>query len=117
MSFSKIESSKAVSENTAKLYKQQLNKLARETTVDTLEGLKSNPSTVIAWVTESTAAIEPVEKRNQARRLRYSAIFWALHGDAFLSQPDNPYRRAFHDADPIQTYDGEVWKKAYHFTD
>lgn len=101
--------------NTAKIYKSHLNTIGRNLEIETLEDLKKDSERVIKFITEATEKFEEGEKRNQARRIRYSAIFWALHGDAFLTQPDNPYRKAFHNSDPLEGADGSPWKKLKEF--
>ena len=115
--FSEVNSSKPVSANTARMYKQHLNKIAKETGCTTVEALIANPDIVIQTITNLTADIKDKEKQSYARRVKYCAIFWALHGSEFTKQPDNPYRRAFHLADPKSTVDGTPWKKSYAFTD
>lgn len=115
--FTKIQSSKSVSAATARTYQSQLNKIAKATEITTLAGLKEDPEKVIASINSATAIAEEGEKRNRLRRLAYSAIFWALHGDPLLAVEGNPYHKAFHDADPAVAKGGKAWEKTYSFTE
>ena len=117
MVFAPVNSSKNVSENTAKIYKSCLNRLARETPFRTVEDLVNHYPTIISWVKLATASEMDESKRKYKRRVLYCAIFWALHGSDFTQQPDNPYRKAFHDEDPISTSEGRPWRKSYALRD
>jgi len=115
--FTKVESSKFVSASTAKTYQTQLNKIAKGTEITTVEGLKKDASKVVSYISSATAKEGDEEKRNRMRRLAYSAIFWALHGDPMLAVEGNPYHKAFHAADPAFAKGGKAWDKTYSFTE
>lgn len=117
MPFTPISSTKSVSVNTAKIYKTHLNKLAKETPYNSVADLVNHPIAIINYIKTSTADETDESKRRYKRRVKYCAIFWALHDHEMLKQPDNPYRKAFHDEDPLTTTDGTAWKKSYALRD
>lgn len=103
-----VNSTKEISANTARTYKSKLNKLVRYG-YKTTDDLKNHPTKVIAAITELTENITPEDKQRTERRVFYSAIFYALHGDVYLSRP-TLYQREFHKSDPKKNVNGEDWE-------
>jgi hypothetical protein len=78
-------SGQPLSENTVKIYKQHLNRLAKEG-YDTKESLLKNHKKVIKH-------ISTIESNNIKRRLYFSSIFYAL--DEYPQEKQKPYYNAF----------------------
>ena len=117
MPFAVVNSSKNITENTAKIYRGHLNAIAKNTPYNTVEDLVNHPVEIINYIKSSTADITDETKRRFKRRVKYCAIFWALHDSEFTKQPNNIYRKAFHDEDPVSLPDGRAWKKSYALRD
>lgn len=105
-----VESSKTFEHHqTARNYKNRLNKLATYG-YENKEAIIANPVGVVNAINELTETIPSSEKRKQARRFFFSAVFYALHDTAYIKDPNNFLRRAFHDNDPKETFEGQPWK-------
>jgi hypothetical protein len=108
-----VNSTKELSVNTARVYKSKLNKLVPYGYKDS-DDLKNHPVKIIAIITDLTKNIVPEDKQRMERRVFYSAIFYALHGDSYLSRP-TLYQREFHKSDPKKNANGEDWKSVADF--
>ena len=105
-----IESTKTFDHpQTARNYKNRLNKLS-EFGYKNKEDIVANPVGVINAIKQLTETVPGTDKRKQARRFFFSAVFYALHDTAFIKDPNNILRRAFHENDPSETFDGQPWK-------
>ena len=108
-----VTSTKEISPNTARTYKSKLNKLVAYGYKNN-DDLKNHPTKVIAAITELTEKITSEDKLRMERRVFYSAIFYALHGDPYLSRP-TLYQREFHKSDPKKTAQGTDWEPIADF--
>lgn len=108
-----FSTTKSLSDETKKVYKAKLNKLAQQGFV-TKDDLIANQDGVVKLV-ESLIADVPDERRAREGRLYFSAIFAAIHGDPLLDKPENTFRTAFRSYSPKTTVTGETWMKLEDF--
>lgn len=100
---------KIVSANSAKIYDRHLNRIAAISGVNTVEKVVQRPEDVVDSIKLLILAVDDEDKRSATARIYYSALFYALYGHPYLSQPNNLLRKSFHQYDPRTTADNKPW--------
>lgn len=109
MAFQVPSTAKPVSLNTAKIYNRHLNRIAEMSGVDTIEKIVQNPEDVVDSIKLLVFIEDDETKRRASARIYFSAVFYALFGHPYLSQPKNLLRKSFHEFDPTLTANNTKW--------
>jgi hypothetical protein len=110
-----VESSKTFGNpQTARNYKNRLNKLSAFG-YETKDDIVANPVGVVNAIYQLTESVSGTDRKKQARRFFFSAVFYALHDTDYIKTPSNPLRSAFHENDPTETFEGQPWRRVSEY--